>query len=317
MMKENTRSTLIHILNATAVVVGCTAACCMVIFALLCDSIAFINEHRTLLVSLVIGLSFIVMLCALIFYIFDLKSLYRLSICLIVCYLLLAAVFLAISATGFIKNIDSKEALRDYIASSGGWAVWVFILIQYLQVVVLPIPSTVTVMAGNMLFPPLLCALYSFIGITLGSLTAFAVGRLLGYKVVCWIVGKEDLDKWLKKIKGKDYLILSIMFLLPLFPDDVLCFVAGLSSMTWPYFTVMIIITRAIAITLSALSFDSIPFTEWWGILCWVLIVAAVIALFVLVMKYSDKIDYFIKHKLGFKMKGRKKKRKNKEESKD
>lgn len=307
-MKGSVRSTIMHILNASAVVFGCAAACALFVFGLLYDSIDFINEHRILLVSLVMGLMFIVMLCSLIFYIFEFKSLYRLAICLIVCLLILSGIFFAVCATGFIKDMTSIEALREYIESSGNWAVWVFILFQFLQVVILPIPSTVTVMAGVALFGPLKCSLFSFIGIFIGSVLAFGIGRWLGYKVVSWIVGKEDLDKWLKKIKGKDYLILSIMFLLPLFPDDVLCFIAGLSSMTWGYFLVMIFVTRALSITLSAYSFDTIPFTTWWGILCWALIISAVVALFWLVCKYSDKIDWFIKNKLGFKnLKKRKK----------
>ena len=307
-MKGSVRSTIMHILNASAVVFGCAAACALFVFGLLYDSIDFINEHRTLLVSLVMGLMFIVMLCSLIFYIFEFKSLYRLAICLIVCLLILSGIFFAVCATGFIKDMTSIEALREYIESSGNWAVWVFILFQFLQVVILPIPSTVTVMAGVALFGPLKCSIFSFIGIFIGSVLAFGIGRWLGYKVVSWIVGKEDLDKWLKKIKGKDYLILSIMFLLPLFPDDVLCFIAGLSSMTWGYFLVMIFVTRALSITLSAYSFDTIPFTTWWGLLCWALIISAVVALFWLVCKYSDKIDWFIKNKLGFKnLKKRKK----------
>ncbi len=307
-MKGSVRSTIMHILNASAVVFGCAAACALFVFGLLYDSIDFINEHRTLLVSLVMGLMFIVMLCSLIFYIFEFKSLYRLAICLIVCLLIISGIFFAVCATGFIKDMTSIEALREYIESSGNWAVWVFILFQFLQVVILPIPSTVTVMAGVALFGPLKCSIFSFIGIFIGSVLAFGIGRWLGYKVVSWIVGKEDLDKWLKKIKGKDYLILSIMFLLPLFPDDVLCFIAGLSSMTWGYFLVMIFVTRALSITLSAYSFDTIPFTTWWGILCWALIISAVVALFWLVCKYSDKIDWFIKNKLGFKnLKKRKK----------
>ncbi len=303
MTKQGTRPTIIHILNVTAVVLGCAAACVFIVAGLLYDSINFINSHRTLLVSLAIGLMFIIMLCGLIFYIFDLKTLYRLFLCLIVCILIIAGIFFAVCATGFIKDMTSIEALREYIANSGSYGVTVavFILFQFLQVVVLPIPSTVTVMAGTALFGPWWCSLYSFIGIFVGSVVAFAIGRLLGYRVVCWIVGKEELEKWLKKIKGKDYLILSIMFLLPLFPDDVLCFVAGLSSMTWPYFLIMIFITRALSITLSSLSFDSIPFTTWWGIMCWALIIAAVIGLFYLVCRYSDKIDWFIKNKLSFK----------------
>ena len=302
MANKNTRMVLNYILNAAAVAIGCAAACSLIVAGLLCDSIGFINEHRTLLVSLAIGLMFIVLLCTYIFYIFDLKTLYRLAICVIVCLVLIGGIFFAVSATRFIKEMTSVEDLQEFIENSGGYAatVCVFILVQFLQVVVLPIPSTVTVMAGTAMFGPWRCSLYSFIGIFIGSVVAFAIGRLLGYRVVCWIVGKEELDKWLDKIKGKDYLILSIMFLLPLFPDDVLCFIAGLSSMTWPYFLVMIFVTRALSITLSSLSFDAIPFNEWWGLLIWAAIIAAVVVLFYLVIKYSEQIDRFIKTKLGF-----------------
>ncbi|MDE6586575.1 MAG: VTT domain-containing protein [Clostridia bacterium] len=170
--------------------------------------------------------------------------------------------------------------------------------------VLLPVPGSVAVAVGTAMFGPLKCSIFSFIGIVAGSVVAFAIGRLIGYKAVCWIVGKESLDKWLNKLKGKDYLILSLMFLLPLFPDDILCFVAGMSSMTWGYFIIMIIVTRAISVFSSAYSFELIPFTTWWGILIWILIAALVVLSFYLVCKYYEKIDYFIKNKL--KINGRK-----------
>ncbi|MCD7729489.1 MAG: VTT domain-containing protein, partial [Clostridia bacterium] len=312
--KESTRDTLKHIFNVTAVVFMCIAAGIFIVLGLLADSLDFINENRTLLLSLAIGLMFIVMMCGLIFYILDFPTLYKLVFCLVICLLILGVIFYAVSASGLIKKITDINSLREMIADTGAWAALVFIVVQFLQVVVLPIPSTVTVMAGTALFGPLLCSVYSFIGIFIGSVVAFAVGRWLGYRVVSWIVGKDELDKWLKKLKGKDYLLLSIMFLLPLFPDDLLCFVAGLSTMTWGYYIIMIIITRALSITLSAYSFESIPFNTWWGILCWVLIIAAVIALFVLVCKYSDQIDRFLKDKLGL---GKKRKKRNKNNKKE
>ncbi|MDE7265436.1 MAG: hypothetical protein K2N52_04110, partial [Clostridia bacterium] len=83
--------------------------------------------------------------------------------------------------------------------------------------------------------------------------------------------------------------------------DDVLCFVAGLSSMSWPFFLVMIVLTRAISVVTTAYSVDLIPFNTWWGILIWLLIAAVIIAAFWLVCKYSDKIDKFIKTKLKLK----------------
>ena len=82
--------------------------------------------------------------------------------------------------------------------------------------------------------------------------------------------------------------------------------------MTWPYFLVMIVITRLISTFTVSLSFDLIPFNTWWGILTWIVLAALVVLAFYLVCKYSDKIDKFIKSK--FKIKGRKR---NKSENSD
>ena len=261
----------------------------------------FIYDNYTLLVWLSVGIIAALLIAYFIFYILKKQSVYRLILCTFICIDIFALTFFIISAMGIIEKLVSIEALREYISSFGWAAVIIFIVFQFLQVVVLPVPGSVSVGVGVALFGPLRSAVFSFIGILLGSIVAFAIGRVVGYKAVCWIVGKDDLDKWLEKMKGKDYLLLSIMFLLPLFPDDVLCFVAGLSSMTWVYFLIMITITRAISIAATSFSLDLIPFTTWWGILIWALIAAAVIALFYFVCKYSDKIDNFIKSKLKIK----------------
>ena len=73
-------------------------------------------------------------------------------------------------------------------------------MIQFLQVTILPIPSFLTVSVGVLLFGPLTAGIFSSIGIILGSILAFYIGKKFGYKVVCWIVGKESLDK-LSKVK--------------------------------------------------------------------------------------------------------------------
>lgn len=219
----------------------------------------------------------------------------RCILCVLICLDIFAVIFYALSASGILSRLTSVEALREYISGFGASAVLIFIFFQFLQVVILPVPGSVSVGVGVALFGPLRCSIFSFVGIMAGSILAFTLGRLVGYKAVCWIVGKEDLDKWLKKIKGKDYLLLSIMFLLPLFPDDVLCFVAGLSSMTWGYYIIMVTITRLISVSLTSFSLQIIPFTTWWGILIWVIIAALVILSFWLVCKYSNEIDKFIR----------------------
>lgn len=265
------------------------------------EYLAVVCNHYEVFVWVAAVLVFAVLCLYVLFILLKKQSLYRLIFCGIVCAIIFAAIFYVLCFTGGIRFITNQQALQEYINGFGAGAVIVYILFSFLQVVILPVPGSVTVAAGVVLFGWLPCAIYSFIGILLGSITAFAIGRLIGYKAVCWIVGKDDLDKWLSKIKGKDYLILSLMFLLPMFPDDVLCFVAGLSSMTWPYFIVMIIITRLISCFTVSFSLDLIPFTTWWGILTWIVILALVVFVFYIVCKYSDKIDAFIKKNFNIK----------------
>ena len=292
-----------HCINVLAVALMGAIAFLFTAYGLLYKNVGFIVDNFNTLMSLAAGFSLFAVVAAILFYICGKQSLYRLTVCIMVFADICAVVFFTLCATGLFRKINSVEALRQYIQQAGKLATLIFILFSFLQVVLLPVPGSIAVAAGTAMFGPFKCSVYSFIGIVLGSVTAFAVGRLVGYKAVCWIVGQDSLDKWQEKLKGKDYLILSLMFLLPLFPDDILCFIAGLSSMTWPYFIVMITVTRAISVFTTAYSFELIPFTTWWGILIWVVLLALVAVSFWLVCKYSTEIDNFLKKKLKIKSK--------------
>ncbi len=203
--------------------------------------------------------------------------------CLAICYFL--------QITGFFRMVKTPEKLEAYLERAGFWMPLLYMLLQFLQVVILPIPSIVSTLAGVALFGAFWTTVYSLVGILLGSIVAFFIGRRLGVKAVSWIVGKESLRKWQKKLKGKDGLALTLMFILPLFPDDILCFLSGLSSMSTGYFLTVIFISRILAIAATCYSFDFIPFTTWWGITLWVVFIALFIFAFLFLYKYLDKIQ--------------------------
>ena len=295
------KEVLKHLANNLAAVLFGAVAFVFIAYGLAYKSLPFIATNFMTLVSVSAAVTGGLSLAYIILYLFQRQALYRLITCALIFLDIGAVVFFAVCATGIITKMNSIQGLRDYIAQFGNMAVFLFILFCFLQVVILPVPGSISVAAGVALFGPLKCAIYSFIGIVIGSIVAFAIGRWIGYKAVKWIVGQETLDKWLQKLKGKDYLILSIMFLLPMFPDDVLCFVAGLSSMTWLYFLIMITLTRALSSAATAYSIGLIPFNTWWGILIWLTITAVVVGSFWLVWKYSDRIDAFIKNKFKLK----------------
>ena len=286
-----------HCINILAVVLFGAVAFLFIAYGLLYRNVDFIAEYFNILFWISFAVCALAVAAGLLFYVFKKQSAFRLTVCTLIFVDICAAVFFALCATGLLGKINSVEGLREIISQAGSMAAILYIVFCFLQVVLLPVPGSVAVAVGVAMFGPLKCALFSFAGIVTGSIVAFFIGRWIGYKAVCWIVGKDSVDKWLEKLKGKDYLILSIMFLLPMFPDDVLCFVAGLSSMSNLYFIIMIIITRAISVVSTSYSFELIPFTTWWGILIWIALLGLVVLAFWLVLKYSDRIDSFIKSK--------------------
>lgn len=196
-------------------------------------------------------------------------------------------------------GIDSlnEEKIQTEISKLGVWAPLAFIFLSFLQVTFVPIPGAVTIIAGNYLFGTWLSFLYSYIGMFLGALLAFFLGRKIGRPFVNWIVGdKETVDYYLKKLKGKETIILFFMFLLPMFPDDILCSIAGIMPITYSVFIFMQLITRFTSIggTLLFMSGEIIPYHGWGLVLIIFLNILAIIA-FILAMKRSEKInDYLI-----------------------
>lgn len=253
----------------------------------------FIFEHAKIILSVSVCVELIYIALTLFFGARKSDTVFKFMLTGLVLAAVLLIVLLIFQLTGLMDKIGSVEKLRKLVESTGAWAPLIFIFIQFLQVVILPVPGTLTVGAGVLMFGPLKTSLYSLVGIFGASLVAFWIGRHLGYKAAAWIVGKEDLDKWLQKVKGKDRVVLSAMFLLPVFPDDILCFVAGLSTMSWKFFIVIQLIARTISVFVTSYSLNGniIPYNTWWGILIWCLIGIAVIALFVLLYRKGDKIE--------------------------
>ena len=304
-MKENSnlkdkkpfhQKTIYFLKQAVPFLIFCLSAVSTVVLTIVCLSkfrTGFIGDHASTIASVAVGIELVYICVTLFFLIRKNKTAGKLLLTGLVIAAVLLFILFVFQVTGLLDKIDSVDELRQLIESTGVWAPLIYIVFQFLQVVVLPLPGTLTIGAGVLMFGPLKTSLYSLAGIFAGSLVAFWIGRSLGYRAAAWLVGKESLDKWLHKIKGKDKVVLGAMFLLPIFPDDILCFVAGLSTMSWKFFIGLQVVARTISVfaTSYSLSGSIIPYNTWWGILLWCLIAAAIIALFVLLFKKGEKIE--------------------------
>jgi uncharacterized membrane protein YdjX (TVP38/TMEM64 family) len=137
-----------------------------------------------------------------------------------------------------------KRWIKSVLKAAGPLAPLAFILIQGLQVVFAPIPGEATGFVGGYLFGVPLGLLYSTLGLTLGSILAFFIARWLEEHYVKRWIPAEVLEKFEFLMERQGALVSFILFLLPGFPKDYLCFVLGLSRMPFKLFLLICVVGR-------------------------------------------------------------------------
>ena len=115
----------------------------------------------------------------------------------------------------------------------------IFISLQALQVIIAPIPGELTGILGGYLFDQWVGLLYSTIGLTVGSVAAFAVGRWLGAHYVQRLVSPDIWRKLGFIIEAEGIILCLVIFLIPGLPKDMTCYLFGLSPMPFWVFAVV------------------------------------------------------------------------------
>jgi len=126
---------------------------------------------------------------------------------------------------------SSKKRLKRFLMSFGPYSAAVFTLLQALQVVVAPIPGELTGVVGGYLYGNAFGFLLSTLGLTLGSWVAFELASALGRPFVERLVKKEIIERFNFVTTSAGVTTCFLLFLLPGFPKDYLCYVLGLSRM--------------------------------------------------------------------------------------
>ncbi len=223
------------------------------------------------------------------------EKLYKLTIVVLYCALIVVGIMTAIVKSGILEKLDSIEGMVAYIRSMDSqFTVLIYIFIEFIQVTFVPISSSIVTGAGAIIFETRLEAiLYSCIGLWIGSIVAFFIGRVFGINTVKWIAGEATLTKYYEMVNGKDKLMLFYMFILPVFPDDLLCMIAGLTSMSFPTFLAMQLISRPLNVAMTVYMveiFKIIPLSGW-GIAVWIAIALAIVALMIVFWKFSPLFE--------------------------
>ncbi len=150
--------------------------------------------------------------------------------------LIFALVIYAIHAFGLFNLLTDLPHLQTLIRQSGLFGYSLYILLFIIATLFL-LPGSILVIAGGIVFGPLLGTLLSLIAATLASSSSFLLARWLGRDLLLKYVGHSHTFQAIEKgiaRNGIDFLILTR--LIPLFPYNIQNYAYGLTTIAfWPY----------------------------------------------------------------------------------
>jgi uncharacterized membrane protein YdjX (TVP38/TMEM64 family) len=164
------------------------------------------------------------------------------------------------------------------------------------QTIIAPIPGQVVNFVAGYIYGPWAGLLYSWIGMVIGIGIAMAIGRYAARPVVERLVSSAVLFKMDRLAAGKGIPFFVLMFIIPGLPDDVLCFVAGMTRLPlrilWPVAAVARAPGLLVATFLGA-SAEDIPLPIW------IALSAVGLVGLVFIWHYGDRIQALLMQRIG------------------
>nr|WP_320024012.1 VTT domain-containing protein [uncultured Acetobacterium sp.] len=185
------------------------------------------------------------------------------------------------------------DTLKSFLLQFGAWTPLVFFLLQLLQIIIAPIPGGTVGLVGGALFGTIGGFLISATGTLAGSIIVFALSKRFGRPFVMKFVSSELIEKYDHIKESRLNTVLFLIFLFPLFPDDMLCFIAGLSTMPLRTFIIIVLLARTPSVFINTMIgagiMDDNP-TQF-------IIAVSIYAVLIAVLYFNRKrLDAFIHH---------------------
>ena len=188
---------------------------------------------------------------------------------------------------------SDRDRLVAIVESTGIFGPLLFMLLQIAQAVIAPIPSNVIGTIGGFLFG-WWGILWTTIAATLGAAIVFYLSRRFGRRLVEHFVKPETLKRFDFIFKSdRAAALLFLIFLIPGLPDDIVCYVAGLTKVPLRRLIVIFAIGRLPAVIVNnyvgmGLGEGNIQLVFW--------IAAAAILIFAIAYWQQERIIGWMKH---------------------
>ncbi len=157
--------------------------------------------------------------------------------------ILLAFLFWWGFKTGILTD---QRKMQEFVSQFGSMSVIVIIILQILQVVFPIVPGGLGMVVATLLFGIWWGFIINYISISVGSIIAFQIGRRYGRPLIKRYFSENLINKYEKVLDKQQTFdkVFTWAILLPIAPDDFLCYFAGTTKMSLKKFTTIILLAK-------------------------------------------------------------------------
>lgn len=166
--------------------------------------------------------------------------------------LIVLAIFYITKTVIFTDAYGFEGVLKEQLKA----AKYIFFFISLAQPILLPIPEAVTIPGASAVFGPAAAAAIAFLGTLLGIATMFFAARYGGRKFISKLIKEEQLTKYQNYVSKNETLIMFLLFVIPILPDEIICVGAGIGQVSPKKFFIIASVSKLITATLLAYSFQ-------------------------------------------------------------
>jgi uncharacterized membrane protein YdjX (TVP38/TMEM64 family) len=189
---------------------------------------------------------------------------------LIVMFVLIASL---ITLYGFREGLldlfswfGSLEAITTSMEHTGIWGPVVLFILFVLQVFLAFIPGQALMVACGYLYGFWGGFLLSWLSLVVGGEIAYLLARNYGRPFAERWIASSVLERWNKAAAGQGIAFYALALVMPLVPNDAMCYVAGLGTIRRFHFSIANLLGRGMAclVTSAAGAFGgSLPWQAW------------------------------------------------------
>lgn len=161
---------------------------------------------------------------------------------------------------------SNPQAVSEAVQHSGIWGPTILFVLFVLQVFLAFIPGQALMVASGYIYGFTGGMLITWFSLVVGGQAAFWLARRYGRGFAEKWVSSSVLDRWDRNAAAQSIGFLAITLVLPLFPNDAMCYIAGLGKISSRRFLIANILGRGMAsfVTVMIGAYGSMISTPVW-----------------------------------------------------